>query len=423
MKEAPVGRRRLLSLTAGTFAAAAVGRGQAFSADADTIRFGLTPVLLTSDLNLLELLRSYLEKATGRPVELVTRRTYQEITALLISGRLNGAWICSPPFITYTAELELLAVPVWNGRPLYRSYVIADARREATSLEDLEGDVHAFSDPDSNSGYVATAAELAARAIKPEQFFRRTFFTYGHRNVVRAVASGLAQSGSVDGYVYEVLKEVEPGLTDATRVVRASPWFGFPPIAGPRAAAGSESRDRLRHALLRRTRTSGPRAAAVAQARCLRRRAAVALRRGGGQHGADPEARVRRLGRLAARMPITVKAPIVVVLLMLAIGVVMSERVLSRLVDSQERQLGDLANAYLDGLASPLIEPILRGDPWEVFDILDRAKRSVLRRPAGRDHRDRRADRPRQLGPAARGASARPAVRLPRRPGHTSTRS
>ena len=84
---------------------------------------------------------------------------------------------------------------------------------------------------------------------------------------------------------------------------------------------------------------------------------------------------MRRLRRFAAHMPITVKVPIVVVLLMLAIGVAVSERVLSRLITSQERQLGDLANAYLDGLASPLIEPILRGDPWEIFDILDQAKR------------------------------------------------
>jgi signal transduction histidine kinase len=83
---------------------------------------------------------------------------------------------------------------------------------------------------------------------------------------------------------------------------------------------------------------------------------------------------MRRLGQLAARTPITVKAPVVVVFLMLAIGIAVSERVLTRLINSQERHLGDLANAYLDGLASPLIEPVLRGDPWEVFDILDRAK-------------------------------------------------
>jgi phosphonate transport system substrate-binding protein len=249
VSELPVSRRGLLSLAAGTAVVSVAGRVPAAFPEADPIRFGLTPVFLTSDLDLLELLESYLEKATGRPVELVTRRTYQEITALLISRELDGAWICSPPFVTYEAELELLAVPVWNGRPLYRSYLIADTGREASSLEDLAGDIHAFSDPDSNSGYVATAAELAANGLKPDQFFRRTIFTYGHRNVVRAVASGLAQSGSVDGYVYEVLKEVEPALIEGTEVVRPSPWFGFPPIAGPRDA-NSERRDQLRQALL-----------------------------------------------------------------------------------------------------------------------------------------------------------------------------
>ena len=82
-----------------------------------------------------------------------------------------------------------------------------------------------------------------------------------------------------------------------------------------------------------------------------------------------------KLGRLAVGVPLTIKVPVVVVLLMVTIGIVVSEGVLSRLVTSQERQLGDLANAYLDGLASPLVDPVLRGDPWEIFDILDQAKR------------------------------------------------
>ena len=80
------------------------------------------------------------------------------------------------------------------------------------------------------------------------------------------------------------------------------------------------------------------------------------------------------LRTLRVHVPITVKVPIVVVILMVAVGVIASERVLARLIASQERQLGDLANAYLDGLASPLIEPVLRGDSWEIFDILDRAR-------------------------------------------------
>lgn len=85
---------------------------------------------------------------------------------------------------------------------------------------------------------------------------------------------------------------------------------------------------------------------------------------------------MKRLFGLPGHMPITVKVPVVVAVFMVAIGVIASERVLGRLVAQQERHLGDLANAYLDGLASPLIEPVLRADSWEIFDILDQAKRA-----------------------------------------------
>jgi phosphonate transport system substrate-binding protein len=84
----------------------------------------------------------------------------------------------------------------------------------------------------------------------PERFFGKTIFTYGHANVVRAVASGLAQSGSVDGYVYEVLQEVDPDLTNGTRLVRASDWYAFPPIACQASAIGSERTRDLQRALL-----------------------------------------------------------------------------------------------------------------------------------------------------------------------------
>jgi phosphonate transport system substrate-binding protein len=197
------------------------------------IRFGLTPVFLTNDLELLGRLQSYLQRSTGYPVSLITRRTYQEITALLTSGQLDAAWICGSPYVAHRAELQLIAVPLWHHKPLYQSYLIVDRDRQAGSLWDLRGDIHAFSDPDSNSGFLVTRAALAERALRPETFFAKTFFTYGHRDVIRAVGSGLAGSGSVDGYVYDVVAELEPDLTAGTRIVRASEWLGFPPIAAP----------------------------------------------------------------------------------------------------------------------------------------------------------------------------------------------
>lgn len=214
------------------------------------MRFGLTPVFLTSDLELLGRLQTYLGRATSVPVNLITRRTYQEIVALLISRQIDAAWICGYPYVMHETELQLVAVPRWRGRPLYQSYLIVDADRRAESLADLKGDVHAFSDPDSNSGFLVTRAALAEAHARPETFFERTFFTYGHRNVIRAVASGLATSGSVDGYVYEVVAELEPELTARTRIVRRSEWLGFPPIAAPRVAVDNQHLARLSAALL-----------------------------------------------------------------------------------------------------------------------------------------------------------------------------
>ncbi len=249
----PISRR---SLMLGSFALAAPALADTGLADtglADTgrrIRFGLTPVFLNDDLELLQAIKAYLESATGFGIELVTRRTYQEVTALLVSGQLDAAWICGFPYVQYQSQLALIAVPEWNGKPLYQSYVIVHAERQAEAVADLRGDIHAYSDPDSNSGYLVTRALLLEEGGDPEGFFRKTLFTYAHRNVIRAVASGLAQSGSVDGYVWEVMQEIDPELVAKTRILRKSEWFGFPPVATSKALAESERIRALQQALL-----------------------------------------------------------------------------------------------------------------------------------------------------------------------------
>jgi phosphonate transport system substrate-binding protein len=194
-------------------------------------KFGLTPVLLDSDIALLDQMQLYLEEALGAPVELVKRRTYQEITALLLSGELDAAWICGFPFVQHWDRLSLVVVPLYHRQPLYQAYLIVPRDRQVETWQELRGDIHAFSDPDSNSGHLVTWAMLAAADETPQGFFRETIYTYGHRNVVRAVASGLAHSGSVDGYVWDVLSHRDPDLASKTRVLRKSELLGFPPVA------------------------------------------------------------------------------------------------------------------------------------------------------------------------------------------------
>jgi len=220
-------RRRFL---AGTTACACIGL-PAPGRRADAFRLGLTPVFLDNDAVVIARLRTALSHALGGSVDLIQRRTYQEITAAVLDGSVDAAWICGFPFLQHRATLALLGVPVWRGRPLYRSYLIVREDDDAGGLADLRGDVHAFSDPDSNSGYLVTASDLARMGETPERFFSRSIFTYGHRNVVRAVAGGLTRSGSVDGYVWETLCGVAASLTARTRVVTRSEWLGFPPFA------------------------------------------------------------------------------------------------------------------------------------------------------------------------------------------------
>jgi phosphonate transport system substrate-binding protein len=216
----------------------------------EALRFALTPVLLTSDLLMLEELKAYLSRTMERPVHLVTRRTYQEITALLVTRQVDAAWICGYPYVVFRDQLALVAVPVWKGRPLYQSYLIARSDLKAERLTDLAGTVHAFSDPDSNSGFLVTCAALAEMGTSPGKFFRQFFYTYGHRNVVRAVSAGLAACGSVDGYVYDVLRETEPELVARTRIIRKSELLGFPPVACASTDVASAGVARLREALV-----------------------------------------------------------------------------------------------------------------------------------------------------------------------------
>ncbi len=72
--------------------------------------------------------------------------------------------------------------------------------------------------------------------------------------------------------------------------------------------------------------------------------------------------------------PISVRVPLVVALLMVVISAAVSNRVLSRLEETQERNLQQLVSAYLDGLSASLIPSVVREDVWEVFDTLDRSR-------------------------------------------------
>ena len=220
-------RRRLLLALATLPAWPAV----AANGDAAVVRIGLTPVFLDDQVSFLGKWHAWLEQKLGRSVVFVQRANYREIIDLLLSGKIDFAWLCGFPYVRHRHEFRLVAVPLWRGQPLYQSYLIVPADDQRTkSIGDLRGKVFAYSDPDSNSGYLYPQYVLTMLGEKPSTFFSRTFFTWAHRKVVEAVGVGLADGGAVDGYVWETLAEVRPELTAATRIIDRSPLLGYPPF-------------------------------------------------------------------------------------------------------------------------------------------------------------------------------------------------
>ena len=206
------------------------------------LRIGLTPVFLDDQPRILQAWRDHLERRLGRAVNFVQRGSYREISDLLLRGDLEAAWLCGLPYVELQSKLTLVAVPVYQGAPLYRSFLIVPRDDTSTqSWEDLRAGVFAFSDPDSNSGFLYPSYAMRKAGIAPERYFRKTFFARGHRNVVEAVAVGLADAGAVDGYVWDTLKRAHPELTADTRVVLRSETFGFPPIVARQDLPDSEA--------------------------------------------------------------------------------------------------------------------------------------------------------------------------------------
>jgi phosphonate transport system substrate-binding protein len=243
-------RRRDLLLGAASLALAGRAAGALDDRAEGSVRIGLSPVFLDDQLAFLASWRGYLEARLERPVQFVQRRTYREITDLLLAHKLEFAWICGYPYVKYRSELDLIAVPLSDGKPTYHSYLIVPASdRETRSLLDLRGKIFAFSDPDSNSGFLYPIFRLLELRERPDAFFGKAFFTWAHRKTVEAIAAGLAHGGAVDSYVWETLKRLRPEIGAQTRVAARSPAFGHTPFVARRGMA-PPTRAALRRALV-----------------------------------------------------------------------------------------------------------------------------------------------------------------------------
>lgn len=216
----------------------------------DRVRIGLTAVILADQAAFLARWADYLTQRLGARVSFTSRDQYQAVHELLSNGQVDAAWTCGYPYVRFQSQLQLLAVPLYRGQPVYQSYLIRPLGGEVRvhGWADLAGKVFAYSDPLSNSGWLVAQGELAAAGVAPRSL-KRGFFAHGHRNVADAVATRLADAGSIDGYVWETMRMQGMAGAMQTEVIWKSRLHGFPPIVAS-AASDPATLEPLQRSLL-----------------------------------------------------------------------------------------------------------------------------------------------------------------------------
>jgi len=174
-------------------------------------------------------LADYLSLHLDRPVEIVQRRTYQEINDLLQSADVDMGFVCTSAYVRGHDDfgLSLLAAPQIGGETVYYSDLIVAADSAASSIADLRGTVFAFTDPISTTGRIYPTFLVNQLGETPETFFEEVFFTYSHDRAIAAVAEGVADAAAVDSLVLDYALARDPTLD--VKVIYRSPAFKIPP--------------------------------------------------------------------------------------------------------------------------------------------------------------------------------------------------
>lgn len=196
-------------------------------------------------------LLDYIGAKLDREVELIQRKTYEEVNQLLAKGQIDLAFICSGPYTIGKKQygIEALAVPKIRGKPFYQSYLIVNKDSRFHTIEGLRGSVFAFTDPDSNTGRLVPIYWLMQMGDTPESFFKNINYTYGHDNSILAVAKGLVDGATVDSLIWEYFNKRNPIHTSRTRIIKRSELFGSPPLVAS-ITLPAQQKERIQQLLL-----------------------------------------------------------------------------------------------------------------------------------------------------------------------------
>ncbi|WP_415404076.1 phosphonate ABC transporter substrate-binding protein [Tateyamaria sp. SN3-11] len=213
--------------------------GAAFAQEITEFRIGILGGENAQDrLNSYSCLQGYTEDALGVEVKLFAPADYNGVIQGLLGGTIDMAWLGASAYAaTYlqdTEAVEPVLVKVnLDGSIGYHSIGFARTESGITSLDDMQGKVFGFGDPNSTSGYLIPSIEIpeaTGASMDSGDYFGEVKFTGGHEQTIVAVFNGDIDAGVTwadgqgdweDGYNSGALrKAVDAGLVDMNELTQ-----------------------------------------------------------------------------------------------------------------------------------------------------------------------------------------------------------
>lgn len=204
-----------------------------FALSNDVVKIGVSSMITpVNAVKYYQDIIDYIGEQIKQPVQMVNRRTYDEMDSLLEKGEVKIAFICSAPYVKNRKQfgIELLVAPTVDGNPVYHSYIIVHNDSLMKTFPELKGKVFAFTDPGSNTGKLYPTYLLKGMGFTPERFFKRLLYSYSHSKSVELVAKKIVDGAAMESIVYEHMLKTGSPYAKQTRIIKRSPPFGIPPV-------------------------------------------------------------------------------------------------------------------------------------------------------------------------------------------------
>lgn len=172
---------------------------------AQPLRIGMVPDAGATQVSIEQKapLKAYLEKALGRPVELVIPTNYNATVEGLGNGSLDVAYLGGLTYVKAHARYGVVPLVQRDLDRQFHSLFITRANGGVGNLAQLKGRTFCFGDINSTSGHLYPYLAMKQARLSPETTLKSFRYTGSHPATIQAVSAGICDAGAVDETVYK----------------------------------------------------------------------------------------------------------------------------------------------------------------------------------------------------------------------------